>query len=97
MQEVIDEPNDGVVTRSSAEFGELQQPFWDAITLEMVGHNLDTADLIHRFYHFSTISPRSTPIMRPFIAAIVSPRHQLEHLLAELLARIGPERLDCFA
>ena len=52
VQEATGEPNDGVVTRESARFGELQEPFWDCDHLEMVGHNLDTADLIHRFDHF---------------------------------------------
>ena len=52
VEEATGEPNDGVVTRESARFGELQDPFWDCDHLEMVGHNLDTADLIHRFDHF---------------------------------------------
>ena len=52
VEEATGEPNDGVVTRESARFGELQEPFWDCDHLEMVGHDLDTADLIHRFDHF---------------------------------------------
>ena len=52
VREATGEPNDGVVTRASARFGEPQEPFWDCDHLEMVGHNLDTADLIHRFDHF---------------------------------------------
>ena len=37
--------NDGVVAMDSARYGELQQPFWRCDHADMVGHNLDTADL----------------------------------------------------
>ena len=46
--------NDGVVEKSSAMYGEFQTPFWRCDHADMVGHNLDTADLGNfKFDHFA--------------------------------------------
>jgi len=45
LQRVTGEANDGLVTVASAMYGEVQAPFWPCDHVDMVGHNLDTADL----------------------------------------------------
>jgi len=45
VQLTTGQANDGVVAMDSARYGELQQPFWRCDHVDMVGHNLDTADL----------------------------------------------------
>ena len=42
---VTGQANDGVVAQASAAYGEVQEPFWPCDHVDMVGHNLDTADL----------------------------------------------------
>jgi triacylglycerol lipase len=54
IQAVTGQENDGVVTLDSARYGEFQQPFWHCDHVDMVGHNLDTADLgDFQFDHFA--------------------------------------------
>jgi triacylglycerol lipase len=56
IREVTGEANDGVVAQGSAQYGEVQQPFWPCDHVDMIGHNLDSADLGHfRFDHFAAI------------------------------------------
>ena len=56
IQDRTGQPNDGLVARDSAVYGELQQPFWPCDHADMVGHNLDTLDLgFFRFDHFTAI------------------------------------------
>ena len=51
---VTNQANDGVVALDSARYGEFQQPFWPCDHVDMIGHNLDTADLGHfQFDHFA--------------------------------------------
>jgi triacylglycerol lipase len=53
---VTNQVNDGVVALESARYGELQQPFWPCDHVDMIGHNLDTADLgKFEFDHFAAI------------------------------------------
>jgi triacylglycerol lipase len=53
---VTNQVNDGVVALESARYGELQQPFWPCDHVDMIGHNLDTADLGHfEFDHLAAI------------------------------------------
>jgi hypothetical protein len=54
--DVTQEENDGVVARSSAEYGELQQPFWQCDHVDMLGYNLDGLNLGgFSFDHFAAI------------------------------------------
>lgn len=51
---VTGQENDGVVALDSARYGEFQEPFWRCDHVDMIGHNLDTADLGgFRFDHFA--------------------------------------------
>jgi alpha/beta hydrolase family protein len=51
---VTGQENDGVVALDSAKYGEFQQPFWQCDHVDMIGHNLDTADLgLFQFDHFA--------------------------------------------
>jgi len=51
---VTGQPNDGVVALDSARYGEFQQPYWQCDHIDMIGHNLDTADLgDFQFDHFA--------------------------------------------
>jgi triacylglycerol lipase len=53
---VTGEANDGLVTLSSARYGEFQEPHWPCDHVDMVGHNLDSADLGEfQFDHFTHI------------------------------------------
>ncbi len=53
---VTNQMNDGVVARDSAKYGDFQEPFWPCDHVDMIGHNLDTADLgDFQFNHFSAI------------------------------------------
>jgi hypothetical protein len=53
---VTGQQNDGAVALDSAKYGEFQQPFWPCDHADMVGHNLDTADLeVFPFDHFAAI------------------------------------------
>ena len=46
--------NDGIVTQASATYGALQEPSWPCDHADMIGHNLDTADLGgFQFDHFN--------------------------------------------
>jgi triacylglycerol lipase len=46
--------NDGVVALDSARYGEFQEPFWKGDHVDVIGHNLDTADLGgFQFDHFA--------------------------------------------
>ena len=46
--------NDGLVAQDSAPCGNFQTPFWSCDHVDMVGHNLDTADLGNfQFDHFA--------------------------------------------
>jgi triacylglycerol lipase len=50
---VTKQQNDGVVALDSARYGEFQQPFWHCDHADMIGHNLDTADVGgFQFDHF---------------------------------------------
>jgi triacylglycerol lipase len=50
---VTGQENDGVVALDSARYGEFQEPFWHCDHVDMIGHNLDTADLGRfQFDHF---------------------------------------------
>lgn len=51
---VTGQPNDGVVARDSAIYGELQEPFWQCDHADMIGHNLDD-DLDPHFDHLAHI------------------------------------------
>ena len=42
---VTGQSNDGVVALESARYGEFQTSFWPCDHVDMIGHNLDTADL----------------------------------------------------
>ena len=51
---VTGQANDGVVALDSARYGEFQQPYWQCDHIDMIGHNLDTADLADfQFDHFA--------------------------------------------
>jgi triacylglycerol lipase len=50
---VTGQPNDGLVAQQSAQYGEVIEPFWPCDHLDMIGHNLDTADLIFQFDHLA--------------------------------------------
>lgn len=51
---VTGQENDGVVALDSAKYGDFQQPFWPCDHVDMIGHNLDTADLgLFQFDHFA--------------------------------------------
>jgi triacylglycerol lipase len=51
---ITGQENDGVVALISARYGEFQEPFWHCDHVDMIGHNLDTADLGgFRFDHFA--------------------------------------------
>jgi triacylglycerol lipase len=45
--------NDGLVSQDSAQYGEVIEPFWRCDHFDMVGHNLDTADLVRQFDHLA--------------------------------------------
>jgi triacylglycerol lipase len=54
IRAVTGQENDGLVARDSAKYGEFQQPFWPCDHADMVGHNLDTADLgLFQFDHLA--------------------------------------------
>jgi|SRR5215813_972402 len=51
---VTGQENDGVVAKDSAMYGEFQTKFWRCDHVDMIGHNLDTADLGgFQFNHFA--------------------------------------------
>lgn len=51
---VTGQANDGVVALNSARYGEFHEPFWHCDHIDMIGHNLDTADVGEfRFDHFA--------------------------------------------
>jgi triacylglycerol lipase len=51
---VTGQENDGVVARESAKYGEFCTAFWHCDHVDMVGHNLDAADLgDFKFDHFA--------------------------------------------
>jgi triacylglycerol lipase len=55
--EQTQEDNDGVVSRSSAEYGEFQQPFWQCDHVDMIGYNLDVVHLGgFNFDHFTAVN-----------------------------------------
>jgi triacylglycerol lipase len=54
IRAVTGQENDGLVAQESAKYGEFQQPFWPCDHADMVGHNLDTADLgLFKFDHLA--------------------------------------------
>ena len=54
ISDVTQQPNDGVVALDSARYGEFRQPYWPCDHIDMIGHNLDTADLgDFQFDHFA--------------------------------------------
>jgi triacylglycerol lipase len=54
VQAVTAQENDGLVALDSARYGEFQEPFWHCDHADMVGHNLDSADLgDFQFDHFA--------------------------------------------
>jgi len=56
IREQTHEDNDGVVSRSSAEYGDFQQPFWQCDHVDMIGYNLDVVHLGgFSFDHFAAI------------------------------------------
>jgi triacylglycerol lipase len=56
IRTVTGQQNDGVVALESAKYGEFQQPLWPCDHVDMIGHNLDTADLGgFQFDHFAAI------------------------------------------
>jgi triacylglycerol lipase len=50
---VTGQQNDGLVSQESAKYGEVIEPFWGCDHFDMVGHNLDTADLALKFDHLA--------------------------------------------
>ena len=52
IQAVTDEENDGLVPLSSAQYFDVQQPFWQCDHADAVGWNLDDP-LIPQFNHFA--------------------------------------------
>jgi triacylglycerol lipase len=51
---VTNQENDGVVALDSAKYGDFQTPYWQCDHVDMIGHNLNTADLGHfQFDHFA--------------------------------------------
>ena len=50
---VTGQQNDGLVAQDSAKYGEVIEPFWRCDHFDMVGHNLDTADLVLQFDHLA--------------------------------------------
>jgi triacylglycerol lipase len=50
---VTGQQNDGLVAQDSAQYGEVIEPFWRCDHFDMVGHNLDTADLVRQFDHLA--------------------------------------------
>jgi triacylglycerol lipase len=51
---VTGQENDGLVAEDSSKYGEFQKPFWPCDHADMVGHNLDTADLgLFQFDHLA--------------------------------------------
>ena len=56
IRAVTGQQNDGVVALDSAKYGEFQQLLWPCDHVDMIGHNLDTADLGgFQFDHFAAI------------------------------------------
>ena len=54
IRTVTGQENDGLVAKDSAKYGEFQQPFWTCDHTDMIGHNLDTADLgLFQFDHLA--------------------------------------------
>jgi TIR domain len=54
IRTVVGQENDGFVALGSARYGEFQQPFWHCDHVDVIGHNLDTADLGgFQFDHFA--------------------------------------------
>jgi len=54
IHSVTGQQNDGVVALGSAKYGDFQPSFWPCDHVDMIGHNLDTADIGgFRFDHFS--------------------------------------------
>jgi hypothetical protein len=45
IRAVTGQENDGLVARDSARYGEIQVPFWQGDHADIIGHNLDSADL----------------------------------------------------
>jgi triacylglycerol lipase len=61
------QPNDGVVTLASAQYGEFQTPNWPCDHVDMVGHNLDTASLgAFKFDHFAAFDALIGGLAREF-------------------------------
>ncbi len=52
---VTGQQNDGLVAQDSAQYGEVIEPFWRGDNFDMVGHNLDTADLALQFDHLAAL------------------------------------------
>jgi triacylglycerol lipase len=52
---VTGEQNDGLVSQSSAQYGEVIEPFWRCDHVDMIGHNFDTASLVSQFDHLAAV------------------------------------------